>query len=120
MFTAVWLSRLSNLYPAVTCSFVAGRAVSFALNAVVATSPFSDATGTTGVVGSVRNASFCVARPYDPFTTSFVCADMFAPAAAVIWLKLLPGALLIVLTMPVGVAQFCHDIEGTLLRKIDA
>ena len=36
-------------------------------------------TGTTGVVTSLMNASFCVARPYDPFATIFVVCDTLTP-----------------------------------------
>ena len=69
---AVWLSRLSYLYAAFRVNFFAGLLVNFALNAVLTTSPFSELTGTTGVVGLVMNESFCVLRAYDPLTTSLV------------------------------------------------
>jgi len=53
-------------------SFLVTLVVNFALNADVRTRPFNEETGTTGVVGFVRNSAFCVFRAYDPKTTSFV------------------------------------------------
>ena len=100
MWTAVWLSRLSNLYAAVMFNGFFGLAVSLTLNASLTTRPFRELTGTTTVVLSVRNGSFCVLRAYDPFATSFVVAEKFTPPVAVTWLNELPGALLIVLSVP--------------------
>ena len=127
--TGDWLSRLLYLYAASRLSFFVGLPVSFASNAEFTTRPLSDVTGTTGVVASVRNRSFCVLREYDPFATSFVLVFMVKPAVPLIWLYRLLGALLIVLTTPVPrlivpvpvgpVAQFCHDMNGTLLSKIE-
>src|SRR5450759_4382459 len=120
MWTAVRLSRSSNLYPAFRFSFFPTRLVSFALNADDTTSPFSELTGTTGVEGRVRNMSFCVLRPYDPLATRRVDAEKLWRPSNVNWWKALLGALLMVFSVPVPVgpvAQFCHDIDATLLVK---
>src|SRR3990172_4753571 len=117
MWTGERLSRSSYLYATVMLSFFAGRGVNFALSAVVATSPFSEVTGTTGVVMSVKNRSFCVLRAYDPVATSFVVDEKLKPPVTLSWLKLLLRALLIVLTVPAVVAQFCRETNGTLFLK---
>ena len=82
MWTAVRLSRSSNLYAAVRFSFFAGLAVSLALNAVVTTSPFSESPARRAWCVSVRNGSFCVLRAYDPFATSFVVGEKLHAARA--------------------------------------
>src|SRR5512146_3153807 len=117
MWIAVWLSRSSNLYEATRFSFLAGRDVSLTPMSEFTTSPFSELTGTTGVVASVRNASFWVPRPYDPLTTSFVAGEKVRPPVAENWLKLLSGALLIVLLVNEGLAQFCHESDLMSFRK---
>src|SRR5450759_172133 len=117
MWTGERLSRSSYLYAAVKLNFFTGRVVNFALSAVVTTNPFSEVAGTTGVVRSVKNRSFCVLRAYDPVATSFVVDEKLKPPVTLSWLKLLLGALLIVLTVLVVVAQFCHDMNGTLFLK---
>ena len=71
-------------------------------------------------MASVRNASFCVLRAYDPVATSFVVDERLMPPVALNWLNWLPGALLMILSVPVPVgpvAQFCHDMNGTLFVK---
>ena len=45
------------------------------------------------------------------------CAVSAYAAVPLIWLKLLLGALLIVLVVNADVAQFCHDMKGTLFVK---
>ena len=72
-----------------------------------------------GVVESVRNMSFCVVRPYEPFATSFVVGLTLNIAMPLNWLKVLLGALLIRLVVWPVVAQFCQDIDDTLFVKND-
>src|SRR5579883_1901654 len=123
MWTGVSFFRSSNLYDATTFTFFAGRAVHRAYAEVVATSPFSEETGTTGVAGpSSTNRSFCVPREYAALPVSFDVPDSVSPAVAFTWLKSFPGGLVIVLTVAVGpgpLAQFCHVIAVMPFRKND-